>query len=113
MRRAKKITAKIIILVIVSGIFNLLSYAFDQLVIQAELKNRNLERKLVSNRIKLETLSYEITTLNDLSFEVMRTTNYFRKHLPTNLYGSLSFLGEDPKSIFITNKHKIRLVIIF
>ena len=63
MRRAKKITAKIIILVIVSGIFNLLSYAFDQLVIQAELKNRNLERKLVSNRIKLETLSYEIQHL--------------------------------------------------
>lgn len=101
MRRAKKTTTKIIILVIMSGIFNLLSYTFDQLVIQAELKNRNLERKLVSNRIKLETLSYEITTLNDLSFEVIRATNYFRKHLPTNLYGSLSFLGENPESKFL------------
>ena len=100
MRRAKKITTKIIILVILSGLFNLLSYSFDQLVVQAELKNRTLERKLVSNRIELETLSYELTTLNDLGFDVISSTNYFYKQLPTNLYGSLSFLGEDPDSNF-------------
>ncbi len=98
MRRTKKPTSKIIILVILSGIFNLLSYSFDQLVVQAELTNRNLERQLVSQRIELETLSYEITTLNDLSFDVINSANYFYKHLPTNLYGSLSFLGENPKS---------------
>jgi len=100
MRRTKKITTKIIILVILSGIFNLLSYSFDQLVVQAELNNRSLERKLVSNRIELESLSYELTTLNDLSFEVISSTNYFYKHLPTNLYGSISFLGEYPDSDF-------------
>ena len=80
-----------------SGLFNLLSYSFDQLVVQAELKSRTLERKLVSNRIELETLSYELTTL-DLGFDVISSTNYFTT-VAYHLYGSLSFLGEDPDSI--------------
>ena len=96
MRRTKKPTIKIIVLVILSGIFNLLSYTFDQLVVQAELKNRSLERKLISNRVELETLSYELITLNDLGFDVINSSNYFYKHLPSNLYGSLSLLGENP-----------------
>ncbi len=100
MRRTRKPTSKIIILVILSGIFNLLSYSFDQLVVQAELTNRNLERQLVSKRIELETLSYEITTLNDLGFDVINSTNYFYKHLPINFYGTISFLGESPESNF-------------
>ncbi len=104
MRRIKNVSNKIIILVILSGFFNLLSYCFDQLVIQAELKNRDLERRLVSNRISLETLSYEISTLNDLRFEIVKSTDYFHKHLPTNLYGAISFLGKDKNSEFSWQK---------
>ncbi len=95
MRRAKKISSKIVILVILSGLFNLFSYAFDQLVIQSELKNRELERKLISNRIELESLSYEITTLTDLSFDIFKSSNYFYKQLPSNLFGSLAFISND------------------
>ncbi len=96
MRRIKKPSFKIIILVILSGIFNLLSYSFDQLVIQSELKNRELERELTSSRIDLETLSYEISTLNDLSNDINKSSFYFFKHTSINMFNSGFFLT-DPK----------------
>ena len=86
MRRSKIVTNKIIILVILSGFFNLLSYAFDQMVIQSEFKNRELERKLVENKVKLETLSYEINTLNDLNLDIVKSTRHFRHHFGINLF---------------------------
>ena len=116
MRRARIISKKIIILVILSGFFNLLSYSFDQLVIQSELKNRELERKLISSRIELETLSYEISTLTDLSFDIFKSSNYFFSHLDANIYGPqllfnhervIEILGED-KSNKIGNKLLIK-----
>ncbi|MDA7811337.1 hypothetical protein N8968_03125 [Candidatus Pelagibacter sp.] len=95
MRRTKLITKKVIILVILSGFFNLLSYAFDQLVIQSEFKNRNLERVMVENRVSLEALSYEINTLNDLSFDIIKSISHFNHHLPITLFGSINFLSDD------------------
>jgi hypothetical protein len=91
MRRSEIKTKKIIILVILSGFFNLLSYSFDQMVIQSELKNRDLERRIISNRIKLESLSYEIVTLTDLSFDIFKSSDYFFNHLPINMFGSSNF----------------------
>jgi hypothetical protein len=93
MRRSEIITKKIIILVILSGFFNLLSYSFDQMVIQSELKNRDLERRIISSRIKLESLSYEIVTLTDLSFDIFKSSDYFYKHLPVYIFGSFGFLN--------------------
>ena len=107
MRRIKKPSFKIIILVILSGIFNLLSYSFDQLVIQSELKNRELERELTSSRIDLETLSYEISTLNDLSNDINKSSFYFYKHLTINLYNSSHFLTDpDLKDFELNNIFK-------
>lgn len=94
MRRIKKPSFKIIILVILSGIFNLLSYSFDQLVIQSELKNRELERELTSSRIELENLSYQISTLNDLSSDINKSSFYFFKHLSINIFNSGFFLTD-------------------
>ena len=108
MRRVKKVSKAIIIYVILSGLFNLLSYSFDQMVIQSELKNRELERKLISSRIELETLSYEISTLNDLSFDIFKSANYFYHHLDVNIIAPEYFfnnekiqeiLGKDKASI--------------
>ncbi len=107
MRRLKKPSFKIIILVILSGIFNLLSYSFDQLVIQSELKNRKLERELTSSRIELETLSYEISTLNDLSSDINKSSFYFYKHLTINIFNSGFFLSDpDLQGVKINNIFK-------
>ncbi len=107
MRRIKKPSFKIIILVILSGIFNLLSYSFDQLVIQSELKNRELERELTSSRIELETLSYEISTLNDLSKDINKSSFYFYKHLTINIFNSGFFLSDpDLQAVKLNNIFK-------
>ncbi len=95
MRRVKKVSKAIIIYVILSGLFNLLSYSFDQMVIQSELKNRELERKLISSRIELETLSYEISTLNDLSFDIFKSANYFYRHLDLNIFAPQYFFNNE------------------
>ena len=67
MRRAGLISNKVIILVLLSGFFNLLSFTFDQLVVQSELKTRDLDRKMVINKNNIDNLLIKIDTLGDLS----------------------------------------------
>ena len=98
MRRTNIITKKIIILFILSGFFNLLSYVFDQLVIQSELKTRELDRKMMINKTSIETLIINIDTLSDLSFNIANSSTHYLKHLHTSMHGSESFLGKNPNS---------------
>jgi hypothetical protein len=91
MRRSKIITNKILILLILSGLFNLFSFAFDQLVIQSELKMRDLDRKMRLNRVNIEDLSYSLNTINDLSIEIRKTSNSFRRDLSVILISLTAF----------------------
>ncbi len=91
MRRSKLITNKILILLILSGLFNLFSYSFDQLVIQSEIKMRNLNQKMKLNRVEIESLSYSLNTIRDLSNEIRKTSNSFRKDLSVIIINSTAF----------------------
>jgi hypothetical protein len=90
-RRSKIITNKVLILLILSGLFNLSSFAFDQLVIQSELKMRELNREMKLNRVNLESLTYSLNTINDLAVEVDKASNMFWKDLSFNTWSSLAF----------------------
>ena len=109
MNKRKLITKKIVILVILSGLFNLLSFFFDQMVVQSEFKNRSGERKLTELKVSLEKLSYDINSLNDLTFDIAKSTNHFYHHLSITMYGALGFSNkvndkEDLKKKYIFNK---------
>tara|TARA_B100001964_G_scaffold53327_1_gene60444 strand:- start:1426 stop:2274 length:849 start_codon:yes stop_codon:yes gene_type:complete len=95
MRRSKIITNKVLILLVLSGLFNLFSFAFDQMVIQSELKMRELNREMKLNRVNLESLTYSLNTINDLSVEVDKASNMFWKDLSFNMWASLAF---DPEN---------------
>lgn len=77
MKKRGLITKNIVFLVILSGLFNLLSFFFDQMVVQSEFKNRSDERKLTELKVSLEKLSYDINSLNDLSFDIAKSANHF------------------------------------
>jgi len=94
MKKKKQITKKIVILVILSGLFNLSSFFFDQMVIQSEFKNRSDERRLTELKVSLEKLSFDINSLNDLSFDIAKSSNHFYHHLPITMYGSLGFAND-------------------
>ena len=91
MRRGKILNKKIIILVILSGFLNLLSFIFDQLVIQSEFKMRDLERKMIITKTKVEGLSYSLNTLQDLSLEIDKASNIYWNELGFNFWSIISF----------------------
>lgn len=112
MKKRGLITKNIVFLVILSGLFNLLSFFFDQMVVQSEFKNRSDERKLTELKVSLEKLSYDINSLNDLSFDIAKSANHFFHHLPITMYGALGFAndfkdnGDIKKNIIFKKKDK-------
>ena len=84
MRRSSTINKYIIIFLILSGFFNLLSYSLDQLVVQQEDKIRDLNRELQFERTKLESLTYSLNTLEDLRYTTSRSAQNFFASLDFN-----------------------------
>ena len=84
MRRSSAINKYIIIFLILSGFFNLLSYSLDQLVVQQEDKIRDLARELQFERTKLESLTYSLNTLQDLRYTTSRSVQNFFSSLDFN-----------------------------
>ena len=84
MRRSSTINKYIIIFLILSGFFNLLSYSLDQLVVQQEDKIRDLARELQFERTKLESLTYSLNTLQDLRYTTSRSAQNFFSSLDFN-----------------------------
>ncbi len=84
MRRSSAINKYIIIFLILSGFFNLLSYSLDQLVVQQEDKIRDLTRELQFERTKLESLTYSLNTLADLRYTTSRSAQNFFASLDFN-----------------------------
>ena len=91
MRRGKIFNKKIIILVVLAGLFNLFSFIFDQLVIQTEFKMRDLERRMIINKTKVEGLTYSLNTLQDLSLEINKASNIFWSELGFNFWSIIAF----------------------
>ena len=77
MRRPGKITNLSIFFLALAGIFNLISFALDQQVVQQEDKLREINRQLNSNRSEIETLIFGLNTLEDLGFDVHNSTDNF------------------------------------
>ena len=84
MRRSSAINKYIIIFLILSGFFNLLSYSLDQLVVQQEDKIRDLNRELQFERTKLESITYSLNTLEDLRYTTSRSAQNFFSSLDFN-----------------------------
>ena len=84
MRRTSKITNLSIIFLTLAGIFNLLSFALDQQVVQQEDKIRDLNRELQFERTKLESLTYSLNTLEDLRYTTSRSVQNFFSSLDFN-----------------------------
>ena len=81
MRRPGKITNLTIIFLALAGLFNLISFAFDQQVVQQEDKLREINRQLNSDRSEIETLIFGLNTLEDLGFDVHNSTDSFYEDL--------------------------------
>ena len=77
MRRASKITNLSIIFLALAGIFNLLSFALDQQVVQQEDKIREINRQVNTYRNDIESLIFGINTLEDLGFNVYNSSATF------------------------------------
>ena len=114
MRREQKKNNKLIIIIVLAGICTLLSFFFDQRVIQTEDKIRKLEIELNDKRINISNLQSTINSINELSFDTIKSINYYKDRidlfylyngiLNTQIYGI-----EDEKTKYFQNIDKKKL----
>ena len=78
MRREQKKNKILIILILLSGFCTILSFVFDQQVIQSENKIREIEGNLNEKRIEIKNLQSTINRINELSFNIVSSLNNFR-----------------------------------
>ena len=95
MRRNSIINKKVIILVILSGFFNLLSFTFDQLVVQSELKTRDLDRRIIASKTSIDETLIKIDTLSDLSYDISNSTMHFYNYFETIQANAYYFSNKD------------------
>ena len=115
MRREQKKNNKLIIIIILAGISTLLSFFFDQRVIQTEDKIRELEVGLSDNRFNITNLQSTINSTNELSYNITKSINYFKDRidlfylyngiLNVQVYGT-----EDEKTEFFKDIDKEKLI---
>lgn len=78
MRRKQKKNNKLVIIVVLAGLSTLLSFFFDQAVIQTEDKIRKLEVKLNHQRVNISNLKDTINSTNELSYNILKSMQYYR-----------------------------------
>ena len=81
MRREQQKNNKLIIIIVLAGISTLLSFFFDQRVIQTEDKIRELEVKLNDKRFNITNLQSTINSTNELSYNILKSINYFKNRI--------------------------------
>jgi len=81
MRRAPFISRPIILFLILSGIFNLLSYSLDQMVVQQEDNIREITREVNLKKTELDSLRGSLNTLEDLLYSTARYSSNFQNKL--------------------------------
>ncbi len=111
MRREQKKNKILIILILLSGFCTILSFIFDQQVIQSENKIREIEGNLNEKRIEIKNLQSTINRINELSFNIVSSLNNFRDNfdffyiyndnINLQLYGK-----KEDKSYFFENINK-------
>ena len=115
MRREQKKNNKLVIIVVLAGISTLLSFFFDQRVIQTEDNIRELEVKLNDQRVNISNLKATINSANELSYDISKSIKYFRdrldlfyqynQHLNLQIYGT-----EEEKTEYFKNINKEKLI---
>ena len=93
----------------------MLSFFFDQRVIQTEDKIRELEIKLNENRVSISNLQSTINSTNELSYNIIKSINYFKDRidlfyqynqiLNVHVYGS-----EEEKTEYFKNITKQKIL---
>ncbi len=73
MRRSPIVNRATIIFLILSGMFNLLSYSLDQMVVQQEDNIREVTREMNLQKTELDTLRQSLNTLEDLTYSTDRS----------------------------------------
>ena len=81
MRREQQKNSKLIIIIMLAGLSTLLSFFFDQRVIQTEDKIRELEVKLNDKRLNITNLQSTINSTNELSYNILKSINYFKNRI--------------------------------
>ena len=114
MRREQKKNNKLVIIIVLAGICTLLSFFFDQRVVQTEDKIRKLEIELNDKRINISNLQSTINSINELSFDTIKSINYYKDRidlfylyngiLNTQIYGT-----EDEQTKYFQNIDKKKL----
>ena len=81
MRRSPFTNKPILVFLFLSGIFNLLSYSLDQMVVQQEDNIREITREVNLKRTELDTLRGSLNTLEDLTYVTARYYSNFLNDL--------------------------------
>lgn len=93
--RARNFSILSITFLILAAFFNLVSYAFDQIIVQDEDKIRKLQRSLQIDRNNLNNLGSSINFLQDLSYEIDYESNKLLSLLGFNAKAYATFKNED------------------
>ena len=114
MRREQKKNNKLVLIVILAGFSTLLSFFFDQRVIQTEDKIRALQVQLNDKRVNISNLQSTINSANELSYNIIKSINYYKDRIDLfyNYNGILNvqvFGLEEEKTDFFKNIEKDRL----
>ena len=81
MRREQKKSNKLIIIVVLAGFSTLLSFFFDQRVIQTEDKIRELEVQLNNQRVNISNLKATINSTTELSYNIIKSIKYYKDRI--------------------------------
>ena len=103
MRRSPIVNRATIIFLILSGMFNLLSYSLDQMVVQQEDNIREVTREMNLQKTELDTLRQSLNTLEDLTYSTDRSLQNLLNNLDKIVLIS-------PKFVFIINAMIIHLL---
>ena len=121
MRREQKKNNRLTIIIILAGFATLLSFFFDQQVIQSEDNIRKIKYNLNQKRIKILNLQSTINGINSLNFDISESVNFYKNSLDffylyggianTQVYGNqdekLEFYNQD-KEILISYKKSLK-----
>jgi len=96
MRRgtAKKFSFSSMVFLLLAAIFNLISYTFDQIIVQDEDHIRNLSRNLQIDRNNLNNLNSSINFLQDLAYDIDYETNKLLTSIAFNAKAYATFNNE-------------------
>lgn len=115
MRREQKKSNKLIIITVLAGLCTLLSFFFDQRVIQTEDKIRELEIKLNDKRVNILNLQSTMNSTTELSYNIVKSINFYKDRIDlfyayNSVLNTQVFGTEDEKTKFFKDIDKKKLL---